>query len=98
MTSLPDPTSAPITVGIDVAKDTLEVAIGLNVPSLNLTNDIEGFDALLTQLATHRVALVVMEATGARGARREGSPYGLNAGFVFPMTSHAMPRPNSSNR
>jgi transposase len=64
MTSLPDPTSAPITVGIDVAKDTLEVAVGLNVPSLNLTNDIEGFDALLTQLAAHRVALVVMEATG----------------------------------
>lgn len=64
MTSMPDPTSAPITVGIDVAKDTLEVAIGLNVPSLNLTNDIEGFDALLTQLAGHRVALVVMEATG----------------------------------
>jgi transposase len=64
MTSLPDPTSVPITVGIDVAKDTLEVAIGLNIPSLNLTNDTEGFDALLTQLAAHRVALVVMEATG----------------------------------
>nr|WP_281291345.1 transposase [Paraburkholderia panacisoli] len=64
MTSLSDPTSVPITVGIDVARDTLEVAIGLNIPSLNLSNDTEGFDALLTQLAAHRVALVVMEATG----------------------------------
>lgn len=64
MTSLPDSTSAPVTVGIDVAKATLDIAIGVNAPPLSLTNDPEGFDALLAQLTTHQVALVVMEATG----------------------------------
>jgi transposase len=64
MTSLPNSTSAPITVGIDVAKDTIEVAIGLNTPTLSLSNDAGGFEALLNHLAAHQVALVVMEATG----------------------------------
>jgi transposase len=65
MTShLPNSTSTPITVGIDIAKDTIEVAIGLNTPSLSLTNDSEGFDTLLAQLAKHQVALILMEATG----------------------------------
>jgi transposase len=64
MTSQPNSTSTPLTIGIDVAKATLDIAIRLHVPPLSLTNDTEGFDALLTQLATHQVALVVMEATG----------------------------------
>jgi len=64
MTSLPDSTSTPVTIGIDVAKATLDIAIGLNAPPLSLTNDPEGFDTLLAQLAAHKVALVVMEATG----------------------------------
>lgn len=64
MTSLPDSTSMPVTTGIDVAKAMLDIAIGVNVPPLSLTNDSEGFEALLGQLATHKVALVVMEATG----------------------------------
>lgn len=64
MTSLPNPISAAITVGIDVSKATLDVAVGLNSPPLSLMNDIEGFDALLLQLAAHSVALIVMEATG----------------------------------
>ena len=64
MTSLPDSTSTPVTVGIDVAKATLDIAIGLNAPPLSLANDTEGFDTLLAQLATHKVALVVLEATG----------------------------------
>jgi transposase len=64
MTSLPDSTSAPVTIGIDVAKATLDIAIGLKSPPLSLTNDSKGFDALLTHLATHQVTLVVMEATG----------------------------------
>lgn len=63
MTSLPDPISTPITVGIDVAKDTLEVAIGQHA-SFSLSNDVEGFDALLARLAAQPVALVAMEATG----------------------------------
>lgn len=63
--SLPNSTSTPITVGIDVAKDTIEVAIGLGLPTLALSNDSAGFDALPGQLASHQVALVVMEATGS---------------------------------
>jgi transposase len=64
MTSLPNPTPAPITVGIDVAKATLDIALGLNSPPLSLPNDVEGFDALLIQLQAHQVSLVLMEATG----------------------------------
>ena len=64
MMSLPNSTPTPVTVGIDVAKNTIEVAIGLELPTLSLSNDSDGFDTLLTQLAAHRTALVVMEATG----------------------------------
>jgi transposase len=64
MTSLPDSTSQPITVGIDVAKDTLEVALGQNAATLNWDNTPEGIDSLLTTLSGCQVALVVMEATG----------------------------------
>jgi transposase len=64
MTSLPDSTSTPVTIGIDVAKTALDIAIGLNAPPLSLTNNAEGFDTLLGQLATRKVALIVMEATG----------------------------------
>ncbi|MDQ2987764.1 MAG: IS110 family transposase [Pseudomonadota bacterium] len=62
--SLPNSTPTPVTVGIDVAKNTIEVAIGLGLPTLNLSNDSDGFNTLLTHLAAHRTALVVMEATG----------------------------------
>lgn len=64
MTSLPEPTSSGMTVGIDVAKHTIEVALGLDACTLSLSNDAAGFDALLAQLSAHQVALVVMEATG----------------------------------
>jgi transposase len=64
MTSLPDSTSAPVTVGIDVAKAALDVAIGLNAPTLSLANDPTGFETLLEKLAMHQIALIVMEATG----------------------------------
>lgn len=64
MTSLPNSTSAPIPVGIDVAKDTLEVALGLEKATLSLTNDTEGIEALLGHLSARPVSLVVMEATG----------------------------------
>ena len=62
--SLPNSTATPITVGIDVAKNTIEVAIGLKLPTLSLHNDVDGFDALLKQLHAFNVALIVMEATG----------------------------------
>lgn len=64
MTSLPNSTSASIPVGIDVAKDTLEVAVGLEEAARSLSNDAEGIETLLGQLSGRQVSLVVMEATG----------------------------------
>lgn len=64
MTSAPNSTSIPIAVGIDVAKHTLEVALGVQAAALSMSNDTEGLDALLAQLATRPIAVVVMEATG----------------------------------
>ena len=64
MTGQPNATEEAITVGIDVAKHTIEVALGADGPILSLANDAAGFEALLEHLAAHRVALVVVEATG----------------------------------
>lgn len=51
-------------VGIDVAKDTLEVALGTQAATLAFGNDDEGHESLLGVLREHSVDLVVMEATG----------------------------------
>ena len=65
MTSLPSPTSDDrITVGIDVAKATLEVAISGQAKTLAFANDEGGCCALLAELSGLRVALVLFEATG----------------------------------
>jgi transposase len=64
MTSLPNETAEPITVGIDVAKNTIEVALGQKAATFSLDNTPEGIDSLLTRLSGCQVALVVMEATG----------------------------------
>jgi transposase len=65
MTSLPNPTSDDrITVGIDVAKATLEVAISGRTATLALANDEAGFAALLAALRGLDVGLVLLEATG----------------------------------
>jgi hypothetical protein len=62
VTSLPDP--KPITVGVDVSKATLDVAIGVKATPLSVSNKTDGFDTLLEELARHRVALIMLEATG----------------------------------
>ena len=64
MTSLPNPTLIPIAVGIDIAKHTIEVALGGQTSTLRLSNDAEGLDALLARLGTQPTTVVVMEATG----------------------------------
>jgi len=51
-------------VGIDVAKQSVEVSLGSHLPTIALSNDSEGVEALLERLKGERVALVVMEATG----------------------------------
>jgi transposase len=50
-------------VGIDVSKAALDVAIG-DRPPFRLPNSPEGAEELLARLGAHRVALVVLEATG----------------------------------
>jgi transposase len=56
--------SEPIHVGIDVAKDTLEVACGPQAATQSFANDDTGQEALIAALRAHRVELIVMEATG----------------------------------
>lgn len=54
----------PLFVGIDVAKDSFEVA---SIPAgltLSLPNDPQGRQRLLDRLQNHPVALIVLEATG----------------------------------
>ena len=65
MTSLPSPTSDDrLSVGIDVAKATLEVAISGHAKTLAFANDEAGCAALLAELSRLQVALVLFEATG----------------------------------
>jgi transposase len=54
----------PLYVGVDVAKATLEVALGPGGAVQTFANDPEGHDALLAVLKKHPVALIVLEATG----------------------------------
>ena len=51
-------------VGIDVAKNTVDVAIGHEGEVLTLPNSAAGFKALIERLEEFLVALVVAEATG----------------------------------
>lgn len=53
-----------ITVGIDVAKATLEVAFGAHGNTESFANDDTGHDALIARLTTMPVDLIVLEATG----------------------------------
>jgi len=70
MTSLPNRTNdAPLSVGVDVAKATMEVGFSDRDATLAPANDEAGHAALLAQLAELRaqglrVGLVVLEATG----------------------------------
>lgn len=61
MVSLP-PTH--VSVGIDVSKDTLDLAVGSADPSCTVKNEPTGFDELLARLDPLDVGVVVLEATG----------------------------------
>lgn len=56
--------SQSIHVGIDVAKDTLEVAWAGTSTTQSFPNDDAGHAALIESLSAHSVVLIVMEATG----------------------------------
>ena len=66
MTNVSELTTEAIFVGIDVSKDTLEVALGENAKTQTLGNDQAGVAALLAQLKplSSRLAVVLLEATG----------------------------------
>jgi transposase len=51
-------------VGIDVAKDCLDVCAGVDAPVTRVSNDLDGHERLVQQLAAASVTLIVMEATG----------------------------------
>lgn len=51
-------------IGIDVSRDTLEVASSAQAASWRRANDTAGIDALCAELAALAPALVVLEATG----------------------------------
>jgi transposase len=55
---------AAMFVGIDVGKYQVDVALGADGPVRQFKNDDEGIDQVLTLLGQHRIALVVMEASG----------------------------------
>ncbi|HEY5871503.1 MAG TPA: IS110 family transposase [Candidatus Tectomicrobia bacterium] len=57
-------TPLPLFVGIDVAKDTLDVAIRPTTETWTVHNDEAGITALVTQMQTVAPTLVVLEATG----------------------------------
>ena len=54
----------PLCVGIDVSKATLDIAASSDIAQFTVSNDSDGFDAIITGLRRHSVALVLMEATG----------------------------------
>ena len=56
--------SLTLFVGIDVAKDTLDVAVRPTAETWQVDNEAVGINALVAQLATMAPALVVLEATG----------------------------------
>lgn len=50
-------------VSIDVSKATLDIAASSDIAQFTVSNDSDGFDAILDGLIKHSVALVLMEAT-----------------------------------
>jgi transposase len=53
-----------IFVGVDVAKDSLEIYLPFSKQNLSIENSIEAIDELCSQLKKKRKLMVVMEATG----------------------------------
>lgn len=56
--------TAPVCVGIDVAKDQLDVAVGGDGDAWSVSNDEAGIRTLLTELRSRQCALIVLDATG----------------------------------
>jgi transposase len=64
MTSLPSQGDGQVTMGIDVAKATLEVAISGRPTTLSVANSEAGFAELVREVGSLDVGLALFEATG----------------------------------
>ncbi len=84
----------PLYVGVDVAKETLEVALGTSGAVQTFMNDTEGFEALRARLKGHTVALIVLEATGGyeSGAALALQEAGLPLAIVNPRQARDFAR------
>ena len=56
--------SLPVWVGIDVSKDQLDVALGVEGPAWSVSNDDPGIETLIEDLCARPCGLIVLEATG----------------------------------
>ena len=56
--------TAPVWIGIDVAKQQLDIAIGPDGDTWTVANDDAGIGTLCQDLRNRNCALVVLEATG----------------------------------
>lgn len=54
----------PLCVGIDVSKASLDIVATSEIELLTVSNDTDGFDAIIAELKKQPVALVLMEVTG----------------------------------
>lgn len=77
--STPSAPSAPVHVGIDVCKDTLDVATSQHDQVQSFNNDDDGHAALAALLKPIAPAMIVFEATG--GYERDAAITLLNAGL-----------------
>jgi transposase len=69
-----------VCIGIDVAKDTLEVASAPRAVGLSVKNAPDGFAAIKETLKAYHVTLIVLEATG--GYERKAALELLSAGYA----------------
>jgi transposase len=85
----PERSATPVYVGIDVCKAWLDVYLHPIGHKLRVANDRLGLRRLKCELARHRVALVVLEATGKfhREAHRNLHAAGLAVAVVNPLRS-----------
>lgn len=74
-----------IVVGIDIAKQTFDAAVGVGGSIETFTNDDGGHDALLAKLVGKTVDLIVMEATG--GLERDLACALQAAGFAVAVVN-----------
>lgn len=89
-----DETVKPLFVGIDVAKDSLEVALAADAATLRFANDGQGIKQLLALLKDKQVALLVMEATGGLERRSAQALFlaGIDVIVANPRQAHDFAR------